>query len=281
MFSKVLRFFSNNVFSKDYYKILSVDTLASKSDIRAAYLKLAKQYHPDSPTGNEEKFKELGEAWSVLGNEKNKEEYDMWKKSGGSSSKNWDAWNNNPFDNTQYKNYNEFDYTQWQQQSRNRSKYTSGSPFNENWERFFKEDQQANKNKSTKTEYYEYYNPRTGRRVFYSFKTAYKPKNQSENKDEKIFQEFFNDFSKQNKRNWNDDDKKAGLFDLIAGGMFFFSLILSLAIFIKLMRWFTHENTYNPYDPYDSYYNRNPNPREHVWDEFAREMHQKNTRDKK
>ena len=63
MFRKqIFRLFVQSSFSKDYYKILGVSKTAAKADIRAAYLKLAKQYHPDSPTGNEEKFKELGEA---------------------------------------------------------------------------------------------------------------------------------------------------------------------------------------------------------------------------
>ena len=53
---------------KDYYKILGVDRKASAEDIKKAYRKLARKYHPDvSKEANaEDKFKELGEAYEVL-----------------------------------------------------------------------------------------------------------------------------------------------------------------------------------------------------------------------
>src|SRR5574343_394756 len=60
----------------DYYKVLGVESNAKRVDIRNAYLKLAKLYHPDTPTGNEEKFKRINEAWTVLGNDKTRLEYD-------------------------------------------------------------------------------------------------------------------------------------------------------------------------------------------------------------
>jgi preprotein translocase subunit Sec63 len=43
--------------NKDYYKILSIDKTASDSEIKAAYYKLAKKYHPDHNKGNEAQFK--------------------------------------------------------------------------------------------------------------------------------------------------------------------------------------------------------------------------------
>ena len=54
---------------KDYYKILGVDRKASDDDIRKAYRKLAKQYHPDYNPNNkqaEDRFKEINEAYEVL-----------------------------------------------------------------------------------------------------------------------------------------------------------------------------------------------------------------------
>src|SRR3989344_649805 len=65
---------------KDYYKILGVSKNASKEDIKKAYKKLAKQYHPDlnKDKNAESKFKEINEAAAVLGDDKKKEQYDRF-----------------------------------------------------------------------------------------------------------------------------------------------------------------------------------------------------------
>ena len=66
---------------KDYYAILGVDKSASQDDIKKAYRKLAKQYHPDKNKGDkkaEEKFKELGEAYEVLGDAEKRNKYDTF-----------------------------------------------------------------------------------------------------------------------------------------------------------------------------------------------------------
>lgn len=51
---------------KDYYKILGVSRQATDEEIRKAYKKLSMKFHPDRPTGNEEKFKEINQAYEVL-----------------------------------------------------------------------------------------------------------------------------------------------------------------------------------------------------------------------
>ncbi|HEX2867358.1 MAG TPA: J domain-containing protein [Ignavibacteriales bacterium] len=64
---------------KNYYEILGVDKKATTDEIKKAYRKLAKQYHPDKNPGNkeaEEKFKEITEANEVLSNQEKRQKYD-------------------------------------------------------------------------------------------------------------------------------------------------------------------------------------------------------------
>ncbi|MBC7605746.1 MAG: J domain-containing protein [Burkholderiales bacterium] len=67
----------------DYYKILELTKTASESDIKKAYRKLARKYHPDlSPNDKnaEQKFKEINEANEVLSNKENRKKYDKYGK---------------------------------------------------------------------------------------------------------------------------------------------------------------------------------------------------------
>ncbi len=64
---------------KDYYKILGVSKTATQDEIKKAYRKLARKYHPDKNKGDkaaEEKFKEINEAYEVIGNPENRKKYD-------------------------------------------------------------------------------------------------------------------------------------------------------------------------------------------------------------
>lgn len=64
---------------RDYYEILGVSRSATEKDIKAAYRKLARRYHPDTNKGNkdaEEKFKEVSEAYEVLRDSEKRRRYD-------------------------------------------------------------------------------------------------------------------------------------------------------------------------------------------------------------
>ena len=68
--------------AKDYYRILDVPRNASDAEIKKAYRKLAMQYHPDRNPGKEkwanEKFKEINEAYGVLGDPQKRGQYDQF-----------------------------------------------------------------------------------------------------------------------------------------------------------------------------------------------------------
>jgi DnaJ-class molecular chaperone len=66
---------------RDYYDLLGVSRSASEKEIRAAYRKLARQYHPDlnpNDKAAEAKFKEIGQAYEVLGDAEKRKLYDRW-----------------------------------------------------------------------------------------------------------------------------------------------------------------------------------------------------------
>ncbi|MEY2665059.1 MAG: hypothetical protein RLZZ480_164 [Candidatus Parcubacteria bacterium] len=64
--------------NKDYYSILGLEKGASKDEVKKAFRKMAAKYHPDKQTGDEEKYKEVTEAYAVLGDDKKKAEYDTY-----------------------------------------------------------------------------------------------------------------------------------------------------------------------------------------------------------
>ncbi len=68
---------------KDYYSILGVEKSATKDDIKKAFRKLAHKYHPDKSGGDEKKFNEASEAYSVLSDDKKRAEYDTYGRTFG------------------------------------------------------------------------------------------------------------------------------------------------------------------------------------------------------
>lgn len=96
----------------DYYKILEVDKKASDKDIKKAYRKLARKYHPDlNPNDKvaEKKFKEINEANEVLSNPENRKKYDAYGKD--------------------WQHAEQFEKAKQEQSSRQRTYESSGDPF--------------------------------------------------------------------------------------------------------------------------------------------------------
>ncbi|MGO1397645.1 MAG: DnaJ C-terminal domain-containing protein [Brevibacterium yomogidense] len=75
----------NDWFEKDFYKTLGVSADATDAEIKKAYRKLARKYHPDQNPGDakaEEKFKEVGQAQQVLADPETREQYDQVRQMG-------------------------------------------------------------------------------------------------------------------------------------------------------------------------------------------------------
>lgn len=78
------------IYSKDYYKILEVSPAATYAEIKKSYRRLALQYHPDKNFGNqlyEAKFKEIIEAYKILSDVKQREEYNRSRNQYSQSQK--------------------------------------------------------------------------------------------------------------------------------------------------------------------------------------------------
>jgi curved DNA-binding protein len=99
--------------SKDYYKILGVSKSASKDEIKTAFRKLAHQYHPDKSGGNEAKFKEVSEAYNVLGDDGKRKQYDTFGSAGPTGGGNYGG--GGGFGGFQGQDFGGFDFSQFTQ----------------------------------------------------------------------------------------------------------------------------------------------------------------------
>jgi molecular chaperone DnaJ len=81
--------------AKDYYQVLGVADKATAADIKKAYRRLAKQYHPDANPDDQqaaERFKEISEAYSVLSDDEKRKQYDTMRRLGAFSRGAQNAW---------------------------------------------------------------------------------------------------------------------------------------------------------------------------------------------
>lgn len=114
--------------TKDYYKILDISEFSTQDEIKCAYRKLARKWHPDVAGNCSDaisKFKEINEAYEILSNKIRKEEYDRARKFYNYSSKNQTEMNKETATNP---NTNEQKYKKQQNKTKN--------SFSFNWEEF-------------------------------------------------------------------------------------------------------------------------------------------------
>ena len=106
---------------KDYYSILGLDRKASPQEIKKAFRKLARKYHPDVNSGDEgaaEKFKEISEANEVLSDPEKRRKYDElgaefqhYQRAGGNSGGfNWGQWQSQPDQQYSYRTLSPEEY---------------------------------------------------------------------------------------------------------------------------------------------------------------------------
>ena len=91
---------------RDYYEVLGIDKSASEKELKSAYRKLAKKYHPDANPGDkqsEEKFKELSEAYDILKDPEKRKLYDKFGHAAFDESMNYRQPEN--------ENYREYHFT--------------------------------------------------------------------------------------------------------------------------------------------------------------------------
>ncbi len=96
----------------DYYRVLGIDKSASEADVKKAYRKMARKYHPDINPNNKEaekKFKEINEANEVLSKPDNRKKYDKYGKD--------------------WKHAEQFEQAERQQQSQGRGRSQGQNPF--------------------------------------------------------------------------------------------------------------------------------------------------------
>ena len=132
--------------SKDYYKIIGVDSKATEKQIKEQYYKLAKKHHPDLNKGvSTDFFKEMTAAYELLSDAEKRKQYDQLRSFSGGG-----FWNSN--------NKNS------QQSNSNRQANQQSSNFNQSYQNYHNTN-----NKNSKTWNYTYVDPKTGQKRTFDF----------------------------------------------------------------------------------------------------------------
>ncbi len=83
---------------RDYYEVLGVSKTASADEIKKAFRRLAVQHHPDKEGGNEDKFKEINEAYDILKDAQKRQRYDQFGHAGVGGASGGGGGGGNPFE---------------------------------------------------------------------------------------------------------------------------------------------------------------------------------------
>jgi len=165
-FSK-FRFHKDIDHTKDYYRILNISKSATESEIKLAYRKLAKQYHPDVNKSPEavDKFKEITSAYEVLSDKDKKSIYDSGH---GPSSSGFNT-NANPFNG--FRGFNGFDpFKEFRKQQAESSKAEQSRANQSKQNNFYSNFDFTNNSQSQQyKKTFTYKDPRTGQYKTYTF----------------------------------------------------------------------------------------------------------------
>jgi len=177
---------------KDYYKILGVPQEASEKDIKSAYYKLAKKYHPDLNAGKQTNdFKEMTNAYDILSDPKKKQEYDAMRKGGFGSTE--DSYYSNLYNNTNKNPGSQYSGFYRDQKDYSNKNYSNTQDFEEKIREQFKRS--GFSNFYTK---YQYKDPKTGEWKTYT--------NTQGNPFFKDFEDLFKRRSQQNQNYYYDNN---------------------------------------------------------------------------
>jgi len=235
--------------NKNFYQILGVPQNASQSEIKSAYYKLAKQYHPDVNKGNEERFKEISSAYETLSAVDKRKNYDeMLKYGGGSSYSNQGQQYSNQQSSwqQQYQQYQQY-YNQ-QQQQQNQSGADGTGRRKGFWEQYteYYYDPTSNKYKArSNSQFYE--DPNT---AYYRQHQTFKEKQEYRDFKKKMEEEFKRAQEEYMRQGGQQFDEMAQLARLALLRIMFktFMYIFGLYLFFKVLGALFGRKEYRVYD---------------------------------